>query len=363
VLQLRKRKTDIKGDITVPDLSYRQNGLVLKAGGTAATTQQIKDLQRDLRRLGYLKSGIDGAFGSLTSLAVKALQHDLLHNDGSSRQGDGNAPVRLIDFNRGVTEETGEADQALVESISAIFDEPTVPALPSAADPVAENKKILAQLRENPPANVPTSFLLAILVQESGLKHFHEPQGEDVDTFITTGLDTGTGQDFVITSRGYGAGQYTLFHHPPTAAEVSDFMLDVTKNVQRASRELRDKFDHFIIGPTSATRADDRIAEHGSGPLRMCKFASGDPQFLKDCANCLAEAGVQNLVKDSSPLFPGSSSTYQPTALRNHFTEYNDVPVRARFECDWPYAVRRYNGSGMDSFHYQAQVLLNLKTV
>ena len=39
------------------------------------------------------------------------------------------------------------------------------------------------------------------------------------------------------------------------------------------------------------------------------------------------------------------------------------MPIRARFECDWPYAVRLYNGGGMDSFHYQAQVLLNLKTV
>jgi hypothetical protein len=347
----------------MPDLSYRQNGLVLKAGGTTATTQQIKDLQSDLRRLGYLKSGIDGAFGSGTSRAVKALQHDLLHNDGSSRQGDGNASVRLIDFNRGVTAETGEADQALVESISAILDDAGVPALPSASDPAEENRKILTQLRENPPADVPTMFLLAILVQETGLKHFHEPQGKDVDTFITVGLDTGTGQDFVITSRGYGAGQYTLFHHPPTAAEVSEFMLDVAKNVQRASRELREKFDHFIVGPTSATRADDRIAEHGSGPLRPCKFASGDPRFLRACGDCLAEAGVQNLVKDITPLFPETSSTYQPTALRAQFTEYKDVPVRTRFECDWPYAVRRYNGSGMDSFHYQAQVLLNLKTV
>jgi hypothetical protein len=347
----------------MPDLSYRQDGLVLKAGGTDATTQQIKDLQRDLRRLGYLKSGIDGAFGTGTSRAVKALQHDLLHNDGTSRQGDGNASVRMIDFNRGVTAETGEADQALVESISALLDEPSLPALPSTADPAAENKKILAQLRDSPPDNVPTKFLLAVLVQESGLKHFHEPQGHDADTFITIGLDTGTGQDFVITSRGYGAGQYTLFHHPPTAAEVSDFMLDVAKNVQRASRELREKFDRFVIGATSATRADDRVAEHGSGPLRMCKFASGDPRFLRDCDNCLAEVGVQNLVKDITPLFPGSPSTYQPTALRNRFTEYDGVPVRARFECDWPYAVRRYNGGGMDSFHYQAQVLLNLKEV
>jgi hypothetical protein len=26
----------------------------------------------------------------------------------------------------------------------------------------------------------------------------------------------------------------------------------------------------------------------------------------------------------------------------------------------WPYAVRRYNGAGVNSYHYQAQVLLRV---
>jgi hypothetical protein len=33
------------------------------------------------------------------------------------------------------------------------------------------------------------------------------------------------------------------------------------------------------------------------------------------------------------------------------------VPERATLGCDWPYAVRRYNGSGVDSYRYQYQVL------
>jgi hypothetical protein len=45
---------------------------------------------------------------------------------------------------------------------------------------------------------------------------------------------------------------------------------------------------------------------------------------------------------------------YYPTA------DYSGVPDRAEFLCDWPYAVRRYNGSGVDSYHYQTHVLLNL---
>lgn len=347
----------------MPDLSYRQVGLVLKAGGTAASEQQIRDLQTDLRRLGYLRAGIDGVFGDGTARAVRALQHDLLNNDGSSTGGDGQAPVRVLDFNRGVTEVTGEVDQVLVEAISAILDDPRFSRLPSTANPAEENRKIVTELRERAPADVPTPFLMAVLKQESDLKHFHEPSGRDEDTFIVVGFDTGTNEDDIITSRGYGAGQYTLFHHPPGPQEVADFMLDIGKNVQRATRELRDKFDHFVNGSTSGTKADDRQAEIGPGPLRSCKFVQDDARFFRDCQQCLLGAGFQDIVAEVTPLFPGSGSAYQPTQLRPSFTRYADVPIRKAIGCDWPYAVRRYNGSGMDSYHYQAQVLLNLKAL
>ena len=36
------------------------------------------------------------------------------------------------------------------------------------------------------------------------------------------------------------------------------------------------------------------------------------------------------------------------------------LPDRAEFPCDWPYAARRYNGDGLDSYHYQTQVLQRL---
>ncbi len=68
-------------------LSYQQAGLVLKRPGTGASDAQIRDLQRHLRALGYLRQGIDGAFGGGTERAVKGLQHDLLHNDGGGNDG------------------------------------------------------------------------------------------------------------------------------------------------------------------------------------------------------------------------------------------------------------------------------------
>ena len=36
---------------------------------------------------------------------------------------------------------------------------------------------------------------------------------------------------------------------------------------------------------------------------------------------------------------------------------YDAVPVRAKIGCDWPYAVRRYNGSGVNSYHYQTRIM------
>ena len=73
----------------MPTLSYQQAGLVLKRPGTGASDAQIRDLQRHLRALGYLRQGIDGDFRPGTEGAVKGVQHDLPRNDGS----DGQAPM------------------------------------------------------------------------------------------------------------------------------------------------------------------------------------------------------------------------------------------------------------------------------
>ena len=39
---------------------------------------------------------------------------------------------------------------------------------------------------------------------------------------------------------------------------------------------------------------------------------------------------------------------------------YRNVPVPSAVECDWPYAVRRYNGAGINSYHYQVRVMQHL---
>ena len=110
-------------------LSYQQAGLVLKRPGEGASDAQIRDLQRHLRALGYLRRGIDGAFGPGTEGAVKGLQHDLLHNDGSGK--DGRAPVGVRDYNDGrAAAVTGELSpgrgRRLVPTLMAAGDSPFV---------------------------------------------------------------------------------------------------------------------------------------------------------------------------------------------------------------------------------------------
>lgn len=50
----------------------------MEEGSPEVGEDVIRDLQRDLRALGYLKKGIDGKFGSGTETAVKALQYSLV---------------------------------------------------------------------------------------------------------------------------------------------------------------------------------------------------------------------------------------------------------------------------------------------
>ena len=120
--------------------------------------------------------------------------------------------------------------------------------------------------------------------------------------------DDGT---FAITSRGYGAGQFTIFHHPPRQDEVDDFMNDVTKNLSKAEAELREKFDKFVNCPSDT--ADDRQKEIGNGPLRLCKYASSDSRYLNDCKQCAIDAGSRDIVQNETPWYAGSPNLYVPT--------------------------------------------------
>jgi len=341
---------------TMPALSYAQPGLTLSPSGTPS--QLVRDLQRDLRALGYHKSGIDGVFGAGTTRSVCALQYDLLSYAGNSSSGDGSAPVVVQGYNQGrVAAVTGLVDQNLVACISAMLDDTAYPKLPFSDSPSSDNQQALQAVASMVGGQVPFPFLYGILMQESACQHFRVPSGSDLDTFVTVGFDTNDAANPAhITSRGFGIGQFTLFHHPPTAAEMTGFISDPVGNVKQAVAELRAKFDNYVNGP--ADQADDRIQEVGSVPLRLCTFDSTDPRYMSDCVNCLQQAGTQNIVEGETPVYAGSSSTYEQTQY--HEGSYGNVPVRKNIPCDWPYAIRRYNGSGPNSYDYQAELLLKV---
>jgi hypothetical protein len=139
-------------------------------------------------------------------------------------------------------------------------------------------------------------------------------------------------------------------------------MIDVKRNVVKATGELREKFDHFVIGDSTGTRSDDRVAEYGTGSLRECKYDKTNNLFMRDCTRCASDAGTLDIVDGKTPLFKGSRYVYIPTQYYKS-ASYKSVPVRGNIGCDWPYAVRRYNGAGINSYHYQVRILKNLLTI
>ncbi|MEA2239628.1 MAG: putative peptidoglycan binding domain [Thermoanaerobaculia bacterium] len=332
-------------------MSFVQPGLVLTQDG-GGPSDPVKDLQRALRSLGYLSGGIDGKYQKGTAGAVSALQYDLLHNDGKG--SDGQAPVAVTSYNKGrVAAVNGVCDQNLAQCIVDILDDRAFVRLPLADNAGSANQSVRAKVGALKSTSVPTRFIVAILKQESDLRHYNE-----ADSYVYVGLDRNNEGTPQVTSRGYGIGQFTIFHHPPRPDEVSDFMDDPVKNVSKAQNELRDKFDHFVLGNSGAS---DRAAEIGTGPLRICKYAANDPKYLTDCRQCCIDAGSRD-INPGDPYYAGATGTMQPTQYYAS-AEYKNIPKRESIGCDWPYAVRRYNGGGVNSYHYQARVLRNVRDV
>jgi len=348
----KERQADSMGSPT-----YLIPGLVLQPNSNFSV--QVQALQRDLRSLGYHAGPLDGVFGPGTTKAIMALQYDLMNNAGASTSapGEGAAPVSVMSYNNGaVTGLTGILDQPLAGCIAAMLADNTFSQVSSSANAATDNQAALAAIAAINPPQVPVPFLMEVLNQESGQRQFHVPSANNPDNFVTIGLDhNNAGVPAAITSRGYGIGQYTLFHHPPTQAETG-VIQDPVQNANAAIQELLGKFNNYVIGPTDSS--SDRIAEIGNGPLRVCQYQAGDPKYLRDCANCCTAAGTANIVAGVTPVFAGSAMTYAQTQY--HVGTYNNVPIRAKFLCDWPYAIRRYNGAGPNSYDYQAEVLLRI---
>lgn len=336
-------------------LPYQKAGLTLSST-SGPQPDMVRSLQRDLRILGYKAAGINGVYDSATERAVRALQIDLL------KPAQPNVPGGISRYNGigggpRVTSVTGTVDEALANCISAILADSEFAKLPESDNATSDNARALAAIRAHTGSVAPSPFVVAIVQQESGGRHYAVPRGGNEDAFVTVGLDRNDQrQPDEITSRGYGLGQYTLDHHPPTTAEVRDVIRDPINNVHRVYELLRTKLDRTLVGPDD--RADDRTVEHPLLRLRLCRYAPGDTRYLSDCVNCARAVRKVNIAPQL-PVYKGSSALYAPTQYYSSAV-YSGIPDRADFLCDWPYAVRRYNGSGLNSFHYQTRVLRNL---
>jgi peptidoglycan hydrolase-like protein with peptidoglycan-binding domain len=339
-------------------LAYSKSGI---GGAVVASPTDIKALQHDLRSLGYLRRGIDGVFGDGTRAAIRAIQYDLLHNDGSGP--DGNAPVAVMGYKGGVSAVTGVVDAALATCIEAMLLDTKFPKVPFSTDPISANASALSTIAGSSSTVAPIPYLLAIFRQESNSEHFAVPQSRaDVDDYVIVGLDRNDkASKDRVTSRGYGIGQFTLFHHPATEAELASYVLNPVSNVRKAEDELSAKFHGFLVSKPPGPRALDRDEEHPGLPLRMCRYGVNDPRYMSDCKACARAAGSVTL-GPGTPVYKGATQTYGQAQYYAPVT-YSGVPDRASFQCDWPYAVRRYNGNKSDSYNYQAIVLRNLLTV
>jgi peptidoglycan hydrolase-like protein with peptidoglycan-binding domain len=338
---------------------YESDNVQLIAGGSNDPAL-VRALQRDLRALGYLGAAIDGDFGPGTTGAIRALEFDLLHNDGHGTDGD--APVAVMAFNARpgggnyVETVTGTFTSGLAAALANMASDPRIGTLPASSDPAGDNERAVTTICNSGSAIAPPPFVLAISMQESDSRHFRVPRAGDDDSYVIAGLDRNEkGNPDRVTSRGYGIGQYTFFHHPLSPEEVNEYVAEPLRNVQHAFRELRDKFDHFVVGTRGA---DDRSVEHPRLPLRLCRYAPSDSRYFNDCRTCAHQ--VRRIdIERGTPAYSGASVSYQPTQYYAS-ASYPGTPDRAAFLCDWPYAVRRYNGSGVNSFHYQARILFNL---
>ena len=208
-------------------LPYQQPGLTLSRAGSAQP-DMVRSLQRHLRVLGYKGAGINGVYDNATERAVRSLQIDLLKPTQPAGSSSGISHYNSDTAGGArVTAVTGIVDQALAGCIGAMLADAQFAELPESDNAAGDNTRALAAIRTHTGSVAPSPFVVAIVQQESSGRHYLVPRAGDEDAFVTIGLDRNSKTEpDEITSRGYGLGQYTLEHHPPTAGEVRDFIRD-----------------------------------------------------------------------------------------------------------------------------------------
>jgi hypothetical protein len=94
------------------------------------------------------------------------------------------------------------------------------------------------------------------------------------------------------------------------------------------------------------------LVYHRSG-IALRRDGDPEPSLVRALQQDLRKLGA------TAVLHSGTTETLHPTQYHPS-TTYKAVPDRSMLGCDWPYALRRYNGGGVNSYHDQYEALQRL---
>ncbi len=276
-------------------------------------------------------------------LAVKSVKHDLV-----------NTPFLESNFNNGkISSVDDRIDLAFVSILEDMRNDSRVGVVYRVGGFDRENSLIRGSLDSFNTEYFPVPLSKAILYEETGLKWYRK------DGYPTVGLDYNDKKiSHRITSRGLFLSQRTFFSYPIQQSELDGFN-SLDTDMRFFSSHLRSKYNNFVVSNKVASRDDLRHFSFGGSKLRGCKYDSSDARYMKDCKNCVFSLNKRTYV-EGDRLAKGSGWKFRKTKYHRRDV-YKSMPDFKEFPCDYLFAIRRYNGGGINSFHYLMQVLEHLR--
>lgn len=272
---------------------------------------------------------------------IKSLQFELLYNPELSK----------INYTGKLD---GERTHVLREALKKMWDCSDIPRITKVDNPSEANSKIREIIENKLKSSFPKPLVLAVLEQESNLMWYRK------DGYPTIGLDYNNKvQPYVITSRGLFLSQRTVFDYPFKQEQLNQYD-SVEVDLNFVVDLLNLKYDKFIVSKDPKTNDDLRSSSFGSEDLRGCKYETSDSRYKSDCKNCVWSGDLRDYKKDRSVL--GDKKQWVLKSSQYHkIKQYLQFPDYSKFPCDYLFSIRRYNGSGINSFHYLMRVLKHLK--
>lgn len=274
---------------------------------------------------------------------IKALQFELRNNPSLSHFG----YEGKID---------GVESPELLNIVEKMWEDPSIPVVSKVNNPDQANDQISSIMKTSLSKVFPNPLALAVLKQETHWKWFRS------DGYPTVGLDfNNKSQPYVITSRGLFLSQRTIFNYPFPQESLDSFD-SVSEDLKFVINALDLKYKRYVVSADVRARDDLRFKSFGDQPLRGCKYEQSDERFMKDCKNCVWSGKLKDYKEGKSLIDVPGKWVLKPSIYHRN-KDYLGYPDYEDFPCDYVYAIRRYNGSGVNSFHYLMRVLDHLRKI